>query len=427
MLGGGYFVSQNKKLPGSYINFVSLKNATATLGDRGVVALPLELDWGPEAVQKVTLDDLVDGCLKIFGYSYDDAALIDIREVFRHAVKLITYRLNGGGVKASNTFGAAKYAGTRGNKISIAIAVNADDGTKWDVTTYLDGEKVDEQIGVANAAALVDNDFVDFDGTATLAATTGTFMTGGTNSAVTGTQHSAALSAFEQETFNVLGCPSDNGSIQALYTAYTIRMVENVGKKFQLVIYNNAADHEHIINEATALSLVPWTCGAEAGCAVNKSLTNTKYDGEKTISVAYTQQQLEDAVDAGKLVFHLVDNEHRILTDINSLVTTTSEKSDDFKLNQVVRVMDQIGNDIAANFNAYYLGKEPNDVQGRTAFWNTLRKYFEELLKLRAIEDFDAVRDIAVSKGDAKTAVVVDTQITVVGCMEKLYMTVYVA
>ena len=33
-LGGGTFVIQNKKLPGSYINFVSAAKASATLSER---------------------------------------------------------------------------------------------------------------------------------------------------------------------------------------------------------------------------------------------------------------------------------------------------------------------------------------------------------------------------------------------------------
>ena len=45
-LGGGTFVTQNKKLPGSYINFVSAAKASATLSERGYATMPLELDWG---------------------------------------------------------------------------------------------------------------------------------------------------------------------------------------------------------------------------------------------------------------------------------------------------------------------------------------------------------------------------------------------
>ena len=46
-IGGGTFTVQNKILPGAYINFVSL-GSVVKMGTRGVAALPLELNWGPE-------------------------------------------------------------------------------------------------------------------------------------------------------------------------------------------------------------------------------------------------------------------------------------------------------------------------------------------------------------------------------------------
>lgn len=39
-LGGGTFLTQNKILPGAYINFVSVAKASATLSDRGIATIP---------------------------------------------------------------------------------------------------------------------------------------------------------------------------------------------------------------------------------------------------------------------------------------------------------------------------------------------------------------------------------------------------
>ena len=46
-LGGGTFLTQNKVLPGAYINFVSAAKASATLSDRGYAAMGIELELGP--------------------------------------------------------------------------------------------------------------------------------------------------------------------------------------------------------------------------------------------------------------------------------------------------------------------------------------------------------------------------------------------
>lgn len=102
-LGGGTFTSQNKKLPGTYINFVSAASASAALSDRGVATMPLELDWGTEGkVFEVTSEDYSKNSQKIFGYTADNAKMQGLKDLFIGANKLYAYRLNTGGVKASN-------------------------------------------------------------------------------------------------------------------------------------------------------------------------------------------------------------------------------------------------------------------------------------------------------------------------------------
>ena len=52
-LGGGTFLVQNKVLPGAYINFVSRPRAMGVMGERGVVCMGIELDWGPQEMMSV--------------------------------------------------------------------------------------------------------------------------------------------------------------------------------------------------------------------------------------------------------------------------------------------------------------------------------------------------------------------------------------
>ena len=67
-LGGGNFITQNKVLPGTYINFISVKSADSNLSDRGIATMPLELDWGIEdSIFEVTQEDLEKNALKFFG------------------------------------------------------------------------------------------------------------------------------------------------------------------------------------------------------------------------------------------------------------------------------------------------------------------------------------------------------------------------
>lgn len=432
-LGGGTFLTQNKVIPGSYINFTSAAKASATLSDRGYCALALELDWGVDGeIFKVEVADFQTDSLKIFGYDYTSDKLKGLRDLFLNATTLYAFRLNSG-VKASNVFATALHSGIRGNDIKIVIEVNADDGTKFDVKTYMDSTMVDSQ-SVTNSAELTANDFVDFKADSVLEATAVVSLTGGTNGAsVTGTQYQTFLDKIEAYSFNVLGCLSTEETIKSLYSAFTKRLRDEMGIKFQTVIYNKAADIEGVINLKNAVtnsgesaaSLVYWLTGAEAGCAVNKSITNKLYNGEFSVKTAFKQSELETALKNGEFVFHKVGNEVRVLEDVNSFISVTTGKSKDFQSNQVIRVLDQIGNDIAVLFNTKYLGKVQNNAAGRMSFWNDIVTYNKQLEQIQAIENFSS-DDLIVGQGSDKKSVTVTNPVTPVCAMSKLYMTVIV-
>ena len=429
-LGGGTFLVQNKVLPGSYINFISAARASANLSDRGYAAMGLELDWGIDGeVFTVELGDFQKDSLKIFGYSYTSVKLKGLRDLFLNAKTLYAYRLNSG-QKAQNDFCTAKYTGLRGNDITITIGANVDNPDAYDVVTLLDGTAVDSQT-VENAAGLKDNDYVIFKKDASLTATAGAPLTGGTNGTVTGESYQAMLDKLEAYSFNTLGCLSTEETVKSLFVSYTKRLREDMGVKFQTVLYNKAADFEGVINLKNSVegdkesSLVYWLTGASAGCAVNKSNTNNLYDGEFQVQASFQQSQLETAVKGGELVFHRVGNEIRVLDDVNSFTSVSVDKNEDFQMHQVVRVLDQIGNDIAVLFNTKYLGKVPNDNSGRIALWSDLVTYNQQLEQIRAIENF-AADELIVEKGNDKKSVVVTNPVTPVVAMSKLYMTVVV-
>lgn len=432
-LGGGTFLVQNKVLPGAYINFVSLAVASATLSDRGIATMPLELDWGITGnVFEVTNEDFQKNSLTIFGYDYTHEKLKGLRDLFRNIKTLYAYRLNGGGEKAKNTYATAKYAGIRGNDLKIVIKANVDVPSSFDVQTVLGVEVMDVQT-VTVASKLVDNDWVVFKKEASLELTAGLPLTGGTNTKVTGTQHQAYLNKIEAFAFNTMGVVVTDGVTKSLYQNFCKRLRDEVGAKFQVVLHQQAADYMGAINVKNVVtdegwseaSLVYWVTGITAGCDVNKSNLNKKYDGEFTVNVDFTQKQLENAIKNGEFTLHQVGDKVRVLEDINSMVTTTDTCGDVFKDNQTVRVIDQIANDIAVLFNTKYLGVVPNDKAGRTSLWADIVKHHQLLQDIRAIEDFKD-EHIKVSQGDTKKAVVVDDVITVVNAMAKLYMTVTV-
>lgn len=433
-LGGGTFASQNKILAGTYINFVSASKATATVGDRGYAAMALELDWGPEGtIIEVTNGDFQKNSMTLFGYDYADEKMKGLRDLFANAKTLYTYRLNGGGAKASNTYATAKHSGTRGNDLRVVIQVNEEETSNYDVSLYLGSVYVDKQT-VKAATELKDNDYVSWKTDASLEAVAGVSLTGGTNGTADSSAHQAFLDKLESyPAINAVGVVSTEGTISGLYAAYTKRMREEVGVKFQTVVYGKAADYEGVVNVKNAVTdsgwteaaLVYWATGVIAGCAVNASNTNKKYDGEFTVNTDYTQKQLEKAISDGEFAFHRVGQDIRVLKDINSLVTTAADKGDIFKSNQTIRVIDQIATDIAGIFATKYLGVIPNDADGRASLWSDIAYEHQQLQDMRAIENFDETAIVVMQGNDKGTVVVTDT-ITVVNAMDKLYMTVTV-
>ena len=434
-LGGGTFTVQNKDLPGAYINFVSKASANAVLSDRGIATMPLELDWGKEGeVFEVTNGDFQKNSREIFGYEYTSDKLKGLRDLFLNVQTFYGYRLNGNGKKASNDLAEALYCGTRGNDLKITVQINIDDESLFDVKTILGTEVVDEQT-VADAAGLADNKFLKWKSEGTLTAAAAIPLTGGENGTVSGADHQAYLDKVESFAFNTMGVAVTDDTTKSLYAAYNKRLRDEMGVKFQLVLYDYAkADYLGVISvnnktldeEWSEASLVYWVTGASAGCAANKSNQNRKYDGEFIVETPHTQNQLKAAVKAGKFTFHKVGTDVRVLEDINTMVTTSDTQGDIFKDNQTIRVIDQIGNDIAVLYNTKYLGVVQNDASGKNSFWSDVVAYYRQLQKVRAIEGFSD-SDVVVKQGDTKKAVVIENGFFVVNTMGKLYMTVTVA
>ena len=433
-LGGGTFTVQNKELPGAYINFVSAASASATLSERGIATMPLELDWGVcGEVFEVTNEDFQKRSMEIFGYEYTHEKMKGLRDLFLNIHTLYGYRLNGG-VKAENSCAEARYPGSRGNDLKIVIQKNVDDEKLFDVKTQLGEVIVDEQT-VASAAELKGNSYVSWKPGMALEATAGMPLEGCTDSAVEGTAYQNYLDRIESYTYNTMGVTVADETTKALFVSFAKRLRDEMGIKFQLVLYDYAkADYYGVISVKNRVTdagwsdtgLVYWVTGISAGCPVNRSNQNRKYDGEFTVDVSYTQNQLKGALRAGEFVFHTAGADVRVLDDINTMTTTSDVQGDIFKDNQTIRVIDQIGNDIAVLFNTKYLGVVPNDNAGRISFWSDIVKHHEQLQEIRAIENFSDT-DVTVEQGSTKKSVVVSDAVTVVNAMGKLYMTVTVA
>lgn len=432
-LGGGTFTVQNKELPGAYVNFVSASAANAALSERGIATMPLELDWGVSGeVFEVSDADFRKDSLKLFGYPYNHEKMKGLRDLFLNARTLYAYRVNGG-TKASNAYAEAVCGGVRGNDLKVVVQVNADDESLYDVKTLFGSLVVDEQT-VSKMSGLAANGYVAWKADAELTATAGTPLAGGTNETADGGAYQAYLDKIESYTYNAMGAAVEDDATKALFASFVKRMREEQGIKFQLVLYDYArADYMGTVsvkNKVTdegwgKAALVHWVTGACAGCAVNRSSQNKLYDGAFSVDTGYTQNQLKASIRVGEFVLHRVGADVRVLADVNTMVTVSDTCGEVFKDNQTIRVIDQIGNDIAVLFCTKYLGVVPNDAAGRISLWSDIVKHHRQLREIRAIDEF-ADSDVTVAQGETKRSVVVTDRVTVVSSMGTLYMTVTV-
>ena len=167
MLGGGVFVTQNKTLPGSYINFVNLASANAALGERGTVAIALPLNKKPGEVIEVTKADFVKNSTEVLGVSYADAKVAPLREIFQHANKVYVYDLAANGtvadaIKALETYEfnvLCAYTDVTDDVNSYITAIKEwrdDYGKKCQVVVY--NQNAPDHEGVINVVSTVSDD-----------------------------------------------------------------------------------------------------------------------------------------------------------------------------------------------------------------------------------------------------------------------------
>ncbi len=440
-MAGGTWTTQNKARPGVYINVAAQQAEKAAVGDRGTLTMPMVLSWGATGtLMEISMGEDVFSKL---GYAVDDILLL--REAFKRAKKVLLYRVNSDGVKATKTISpltvTAKYPGVRGNDIKIVITPDVDENgvfrSKYNVTTLVDGVEVENQL-VADIGELVANDFVTFSGTGTPVASAGASLVNGTDGTAVAADYSAYLDAAARADFDIMAVPVSDSEIKALCSAFAKQMRETEGKRIQVVLSDYAtADYEGVISVKNGVVLkdgtvidkvkaVAWVGGAEAAAGISESLTYAAYDDAVSADTVYTNTEIEAALAAGELLFS--DSYGRIVVeqDINTLVAYGTAKNESFSKNRVIRTLDGFCNDLKKACDTYYVGKISNDTDGR----NTIRAYAIRLAAAYqnegALQNFDSENDITVAAGKAIDAMILTAALQPVDSVEKIYTTVTV-
>lgn len=395
--GGGIYTEQNKILPGAYFKFETEPGEKNIFTDRGTVALIDTAPWGKTGeVVAIDRDDFLKDPVSVTGYEYAHMNSKKWRELFYGAEKVLFYRVGDGAAKAKNKHATAKHEGERGNAISITITPI---GENWAVKTFLDSKEVDAQT-VATAKGLTSNAWVDFNQDEPLAETVEALaLEGGADGTADVTEWRKALNAFEGYRFDILCAPTDDKQILEVVMQWSDRMVREVGLYHQLVLHGvESANNPYVISvynsvkdaSAPSYALVYYVAGIESACAVNKDLTGHDYVGDYIIDVdGLTQKELINLKNAGRFVFHRADDVITVLDDINTYTDFEDDAEENFRYNQVIRVLNQRANDSQKLFIKHYLGKAGTDENARMLFKNDLAQtMINGLLKIGAVSEY---------------------------------------
>lgn len=429
-------------LPGVSVETVAGERA-AQQGVTGVVAMPLTLPWGAKVTELSPSDDT----RLSLGYRRSDPALKLVNEVLNHANRLILYRLNTGtqatGTISSGLTAKAMYGGARGNDLSVIVEA-AGDG--WMVKTYLDTVEMDSQT-VTSAAGFTANGLITLEGEGALAAKTVKLTGGADGDAESIDSFIAELPLHEYNLVAYTGTSAED--VQKLVGYVKERRDPEVCDMIQLVQSVTATDNEAVYHSTVGgktadYELTPAeACATMAGilsrCGISDSATNfDDVAGWIDVSPRLTVEQQKARTRAGEILFVLRGSVVKVLYDVNSLTTITSERPKDWKKGLVVRTHDKYAKDLQLLLEEKVIGYRGtrsgirNSVEGRNLVKGMIAKmtaeeYVDPGYIARKSEDdpggFSA-DDISVRLGAERDAIDVKVGIKPNDAIDKIYVTV---
>lgn len=464
MPAGGTWQSQNKVRPGAYINVVGVPKPLGSIGDRGIVAIPMELGWGEKLISLPVNEFLTGGGLLKVGADYTDTSDVarQLRLAFQGAATVVIRRIDADATKASaNILKArvtAKHGGTFGNNISVTVSLKTETIEGEPVTT---GVTLETYVGgvfkgkatctnESTIASDLSNDWIDVDG-GFVDFNAGTYqLSGGANG--TADSWTNIFADLEQENWNTLAFPATASIDKDAAVTFIRSMRDGNGIKVQAVLTecsgqdssgytftSYAPDYEGVyvckqgyrLSDGTVISPIDevyMLAGMIAGATITQSLSGTVIPNAiEVLHNPKTNEGIIEAIEGGKFVMSKRrDGAVVIEYDVNSFTSMTAKKGKVFTKGRPMRVLDNVANDIKLLWDRSYLGKVSNNDDGRNIFKGDLIKYFRDLEALEAVQNFNSDTDIEVLPGDEIDGVVVKCWVQPVDSTEKLYMTVNV-
>lgn len=249
--------------------------------------------------------------------------------------------------------------------------------------------------------------------------------------------YTPALDYFTLNKFDYLAIPTVETDGKTLVIASWIKAQRSAGRKVKAVLPNMAGDNEGIINYATAevkngdvIYSTEQYCsriaGLIAGTPLTISCTYAPFP-ELTDCSRLTKAEMDAAVDGGEFIVFFDGEKVKVGRGVNSLVTTTGDKGNQFKKIKIVEAMDMIYDDITKTAQDSYLGKFSNSYDNKCLLMSAIGGYFEQLILDGILSsgnigiDIDAQRVYLKSQGIA-TDDLSDDEIRVYDTYDKVFL-----
>lgn len=458
--------------PGFYNRFKAAALARIQMGKRGIVAMPVKANWGPEKeIVRITSEkDLIDNFGNDMNYT---AYKLGRLALLGQPKELLLYRLVDGTQKpAVLTLKAGstdvikletKYSTTREFKISIEP--NVVDETLVNIVLYEGARPVYEFKKLSGSSKeiveainkdpenkwLVATDLTpDNDEPAVLDSITSAEMTGGNDgtSGIATEDYINALTAFEGRKIN--GISLDGITDQAIHTSLRgwVERVRRSGKKVRAYIGGSAEEtiteannrskninYEGIINvgvggildgiEYTPAETACYIMGLGEGQDMKECLTN-QVTVFQDVTKHLTHEEIEETLLSGTLVLRYDDGAVVIEDDVNTLKRYGQDQNEIWGYLRAIKFMDMVDEDTSLTGNRQYVGNVLNGRTGQLAVLSALKQYFEILQTGELIEDFTVEIDEDLQKNAANDEFFWRWDAKYINVMKKIFGTGYI-
>lgn len=463
MSGTSFLLGEKKIRPGVYVRVTNTGAPTLAAAPQGIVAVIFKASWGPLGVPNV-----IEGGVDEVQAVYVSGGTIEAaKEAFRgNAQKVVAYRLGTGGQKASVNLkdGAttpadvvkveARYVGVVGNDLKLVIRDSLAETGKRELQVF-QGTTLRERFvytpGTDEPQALVDavatSNWIAATkiapGNGSVADVSNQSLTGGTDPTTTGTDYADALSAIEAQDFNVLVTDSEDKTVHATVQAFVDR-VRNEGKRIIGVVgestsvsFDTRLANCQIFNDLAVVYVgngftsangkiegykaAARVAGMIASGEITDSLTHANVNGAINLIGALTNSQIEQAINAGMLVFSFSASKRvQIEYGINTLTNPGADLDDGWKKIRRVRTRDYLIDSIVRTWDPL-IGRVNNSPDGRATLIAVAQGVINDMIRDGALLDGTIVEDQGnPPAGDSAWFVV---QVDDLDSAEKLYIT----